>query len=293
MCAAPSGRLLTSNVWNAEFSARTDSPCLQSRGHKPFAIKTVHRSPPASLLYPNADCRPIVRTLVFQPALRRRAVRALSPVMRSSMDFLRGRLSSRGETVLKISRISVSCSKVSGRILIRLVPLKTLVQTIATCWWRKARLLRAENGEICKRLDTAKVDHAWRVSDEANLGLAIAENGLPLFDHNDRNLPPRDRWVILQRAQTSLRGHPASLQFLAGLLRLAKSQLRTDGQISKRVRERLSLAFGFWEPTFALSCLNANVDAAKQKKTQQTNGKGRHPMPRRRSHMTRFCVGCY
>jgi len=29
-----------------------------------------------------------------------------------------------------------------------------LVQTIATCWWRKARVIRAENGEIRKRVDT-------------------------------------------------------------------------------------------------------------------------------------------
>jgi hypothetical protein len=34
-----------------------------------------------------------------------------------------------------------------------------LVQKIATCWWRKARVIRAENGEICKRLDSTKVDH--------------------------------------------------------------------------------------------------------------------------------------
>src|SRR5437660_9826267 len=37
---------------------------------------------------------------------------------------------------------------------------ESLVQTIATCWWRKARVIRAENGEIRKRLDTMRVDRA-------------------------------------------------------------------------------------------------------------------------------------
>ena len=35
---------------------------------------------------------------------------------------------------------------------------ESLVQTIATCWWRKARVIRAENGEIRKRLDTLGMD---------------------------------------------------------------------------------------------------------------------------------------
>ena len=33
---------------------------------------------------------------------------------------------------------------------------ETLVQTIATCLWRKARVIRAENGEIRERLDTSE-----------------------------------------------------------------------------------------------------------------------------------------
>ena len=39
---------------------------------------------------------------------------------------------------------------------------ETLVQTIATALWRKARVIRAENGEIRKQLDTLRVDRALR-----------------------------------------------------------------------------------------------------------------------------------
>jgi hypothetical protein len=42
------------------------------------------------------------------------------------------------------------------------------VQTIATCWWRKARVIRAENGEIRKRLDALAVDGALRNSDKGS-----------------------------------------------------------------------------------------------------------------------------
>ena len=48
---------------------------------------------------------------------------------------------------------------------------ETLVQTIATALWRKARVIRAENGEIRKRPDTLAVDRALRNSDKGNLAV--------------------------------------------------------------------------------------------------------------------------
>ncbi len=63
---------------------------------------------------------------------------------------------------------------------------ESLVQTIATCWWRKARVIRAENGEIRKRLDTLGMDRGLRDSDEANLDLAALERDLGVFNPNNR-----------------------------------------------------------------------------------------------------------
>ena len=48
---------------------------------------------------------------------------------------------------------------------------ESLVQRIAACWWRTARVIRAENGEIRKRLDTLAVDRALRNSDKGSLDL--------------------------------------------------------------------------------------------------------------------------
>ena len=53
---------------------------------------------------------------------------------------------------------------------------ESLLQTIAACWWRKARVIRAENGEIRKQLDTIAVDQALRDSDKVNLILAVVQS---------------------------------------------------------------------------------------------------------------------
>ena len=56
-----------------------------------------------------------------------------------------------------------------------------LVQNIATSLWRKARVVRAENGEIRTRLDTLKVDRTLRTSDKVNLFLASSNMALEFF----------------------------------------------------------------------------------------------------------------
>ena len=83
-----------------------------------------------------------------------------------------------------------------------------LVQTVATCWWRKARVLRAENGEIRRRLDTAAVDLAWRNSDKVNLYLMLRQLDLGLFNaenQGDDKVSTRERWLAMQAAQSNLR----------------------------------------------------------------------------------------
>ena len=54
---------------------------------------------------------------------------------------------------------------------------ETLVQRIATCLWRLARVLRAENGEIRKRLDWAIAEGVLRASDNAAKGTGVGSAG--------------------------------------------------------------------------------------------------------------------
>jgi len=141
-----------------------------------------------------------------------------------------------------------------------------LVQTIATCLWRKARVIRAENGEIRKRLDTLVVDSGLERADKANLDLAITDIGLPLFSPDneaDGKLASLDRWMVMQAVQQSIRGHSPGLNYLTALLQVAKAEMTSHGHISEETCRRILDAFGFLDHVFARTCLRATIRAKK------------------------------
>jgi hypothetical protein len=143
---------------------------------------------------------------------------------------------------------------------------ESLVQKIATCWWREARVLRAENGEIRKRLDTLAVDWALRDSDKANLDLVLTEMDLHLFspeNQADQQVSTRDRWSILQRTQSDLRRHHSGLAYLSALLQKAKSAIASNGHMSEMIGNKIRNAFCFSDLLFALTCLHAGPPEAK------------------------------
>jgi hypothetical protein len=140
-----------------------------------------------------------------------------------------------------------------------------LVQTIATSWWRKARVIRAENGEIHRRLDTLRVDRGLRDSDKANLDLAVSLMELGFFNRENPadKIPLMEQWAAMQRVQTALRAHSSGLAYLSALLRHAKSEIASDGYMSERTRGDILCQFGFWDCLFALQCINAGPPLAK------------------------------
>ncbi len=135
-----------------------------------------------------------------------------------------------------------------------------LVQRIGTCWWRLARTIRAENGEIRTRLDTLKVDRALRNSDKVNLALLLSEMELGLYSPEnsaDQKVSSRDRWSAIQGAQTNLREHRSGLIHLRALLKMANSEIASDGYMSEETRKKICYAFCFWDYLFAFTCLYA------------------------------------
>jgi hypothetical protein len=127
---------------------------------------------------------------------------------------------------------------------------ETQVQIIATTLWRKARVIRAENGEIRKRLDTISVDRVLRNSDNTNLVLAVSQLELGFFRPNQ--IPLMEQWAALQHAQTTLRTHHPGLAFLRAHLEEAKSEIASEGYMSETTRKELFLAFSFWDYPFAI-----------------------------------------
>jgi hypothetical protein len=137
---------------------------------------------------------------------------------------------------------------------------ESLVQTIATCWWRKARVIRAENGEIRKRLDTLAVDRALRNSDEANLALTLSEMNFSFFNPEnqaDQHVSTMDRWSALQVAQSNLLRHHSGLAYLSALLITAKSEITRNGYISNNIVKKILSAFGLRDRLLMATCLSA------------------------------------
>jgi hypothetical protein len=143
---------------------------------------------------------------------------------------------------------------------------ETLVQTIATALWRKTRVIRAENGEIRKQLDSLRVDRALRNSNKANLHLALTEMGFGLYNVEnpaDGKVSTAERWSAMQAAQCNLREDRSGLGYLTALLKIAKSEITTDGHLSERIAKQIFSAFGLWNYFLAISCLRATPPEVK------------------------------
>jgi len=142
---------------------------------------------------------------------------------------------------------------------------ESLVQTIATCWWRKARVIRGENGEIRKRLDTMRVDRALRDSDKVNLYLTVSKMELGFLGRENPadKIPLIEQWAAMQRVQTTLRSHHSGLAYLHALLENAKEEITRDGHISAETSGRIFCDFGFWNCLFAFQCGYASAPAAE------------------------------
>lgn len=147
---------------------------------------------------------------------------------------------------------------------------ESLVQTIATCWWRKARVIRAENGEIRNRLDSLVAERALQNSDKANFSLALLTSDLGLFsarNPGDNGIPTKERWSAIQNIQTTLREHHSSLAHLSALLTSARSDVVSEGYISENIRQKIVPAFCFTDCFFTLICFCSGPPTTKAETT--------------------------
>lgn len=149
-----------------------------------------------------------------------------------------------------------------------------LVEKIATCWWRQSRVLRAENGEIRKRLDTVGMDVLLRNSDKGNLALLLSDPDTNLYNPQnpaDGRVPTIDRWSAMQDIQSDLRGHCSGLLYLKTILQMAKSEIENQGYISEKLRKKILLDFCFWDYMFASVCRSAGPSEAKTENESSQN----------------------
>jgi hypothetical protein len=141
-----------------------------------------------------------------------------------------------------------------------------LVKTITNSWWRKARVLRAENGEIRKRLDTQAMDREQRNSAKANrdlVSLEIPSLLFPVENLADRPLLTKDGSSALREAQHDITKHQSGRIFLTALLQEAKSEIARDGYISSYIRWQVFTACFYWDYCFGRACLDCGSTEAK------------------------------
>ena len=127
-------------------------------------------------------------------------------------------------------------------------------------------MIRAENGEIRKRLDTIAVDQAFRNSDKGNLALLSSEVDLGWYNPEnpaDGKVSTTDRWSAMQVAQSNLRGHHSGLAYLRALLQKAKSEIVSDSYMSEKIQKKIFFALGLCDYFFALTCFNAGPPETK------------------------------
>ncbi len=157
---------------------------------------------------------------------------------------------------------------------------ESLVETIAVCWWRKARVIRAENGEIRKGLDTLTMDRVLRNSDKGNRDLGLQEmvGCFNAQSQADPTMSPTPK-LTARFDQCDLRGSRVGLAYLRALLEKAKSNIASDGHISKVIAEKIFVAFFHWDFLFSVWCAyldrpeNKTEDRQSDEVGDETTGK--------------------
>jgi hypothetical protein len=135
-----------------------------------------------------------------------------------------------------------------------------LVEKIAICWWKLARALRHEMGQIRKRLDNVGVTQVLEQEDKSNLELWLhltAEQKCFYAGGKKDELPPLNDWLpIMQGLQSKLRTKPAGIQYLKHVLATTKLEIQTKGYVSEQNQKMLLCAIGFCDQALFMACLS-------------------------------------
>jgi len=122
------------------------------------------------------------------------------------------------------------------------------VERIAICWWKLARALRFEMGEIRKRLDNVAVSHTMEKLDRANFVVWLIQ----MFEAGQlfQSATPEEKLSLqecLQRAQQTqsyLKGDPVGIDFLQRTLAMVKGEIQEKGSLSPELERTLLCTVG-------------------------------------------------
>jgi hypothetical protein len=155
-----------------------------------------------------------------------------------------------------------------------------LVERIVTCWWRLARVHRAETGEIRKELDSAYFDSDVSASNKASVGFWMADllnpevrnkASVPMF-HPNSNM--QERLEVLAKTQSEIKKDVLGAFLLLLDLMRVKRDLTEVGHLSDSVRERLLDRFAFCDSRLVILCDLFKAEQNNAEKEQLRSGDG-------------------
>jgi hypothetical protein len=134
-----------------------------------------------------------------------------------------------------------------------------LVQKIASCWWRHARFLRAENGEIRERLDSANLDYHFDKTNKLSSALVSMDCWLlglryGVIGEAARKISVEEDLLSLQGPANELRKHEIGVELQYQVLVGVKKQLTEKCSVSERLWLMFSALFGASDTAFHTAC---------------------------------------
>lgn len=135
---------------------------------------------------------------------------------------------------------------------------KLLVDKIATDYWRLARVLRFEGGEIQKRVDHVRVAYTLQKSDEVNRNLILlqlAECGFYHGETMNQRASLKERLEVIQGLQECLRKHPTGIKYQRHVLQMIKAEIEEKQILSESSLQMLMSALGFSDNSLFNACI--------------------------------------
>jgi hypothetical protein len=144
-----------------------------------------------------------------------------------------------------------------------------LIQRIATCYWRLARVLRFETGETRKSLDNVAVTHSPKKVDQANRSITQVQ----LWEYERRcatniageDVSIQERFRTLEQLQGALRTSPMGTRYLMSALSVTRGEIQEKGSLSDESVEGLMYTFGYCDRALMDICIPLMRDKNDQK----------------------------
>jgi hypothetical protein len=144
-----------------------------------------------------------------------------------------------------------------------------LVEKVATCWWRLARVLRAETGEIRKRLDSVGQDYSLNERNKFSLNslwLDLYRAGILYSATNeaDKKISTEERMLNIHKLQSNQRESTLGAASLYLVLTDIRRDLTEKGEISESTLDWLKFTNAVCDYPLVAACVSLEGERSNE-----------------------------